>query len=106
MSDEKSTSPLAGEVGAPAPGGGLPASVWRRRWALIKWSLLFCAAAIVAAMAYAIMTGKDNALIREICLGLVAYAVGVVGAYVFGATWDDKSFRDALVRLRRPDEQS
>ena len=35
----------------------------------------------------------DSPLVSQVVLGLIALAGGVIGSYVFGATWDDANAR-------------
>lgn len=79
----------------------LPAPIWRRRFMFMKWSLIFCGANVQAIVIYAMVKGvSDNPLLVQLGLGMLFTAAGIIGAYVFGATWDDKSFRDALANIR------
>jgi hypothetical protein len=60
---------------------------WKIRRRIIYGVLLFCAASIV----YLMVWGRDTAVNQTIALGLVGLAISTVGAYVFGATWDDRN---------------
>ncbi|MGE0737448.1 MAG: hypothetical protein AB7P50_22135 [Alphaproteobacteria bacterium] len=74
----------------------IPPTVWKRRRKIIFGTLWFCAAAI----AYLTVWGKDTALHSNIALGAFGLAGMVIGAYCFGAVWDDKNYMDAVVRLK------
>lgn len=79
----------------------LPPPVWRRRYQFMKWSLIFCGFNVQAIIAYGIWNGvTDNPFLVQIGLGLLFVASGIIGAYVFGATWDDKSMRDAIANIK------
>ena len=63
---------------------------WRRRRLVIWCTLSFCAGGV----AFALLRPGDavSAPVRgSIAQGLILLAGGVVGSYVFGATWDDKN---------------
>jgi quinol-cytochrome oxidoreductase complex cytochrome b subunit len=60
---------------------------WRIRRRIIVAALIFCAAEIV----YLTVWGKDTRLSETIANGIIILAGSVIGAYVFGAVWDDKN---------------
>lgn len=77
----------------------LPTTVWKRRWTVLKTSLVFCAIEIAAASAYAIYVAKDNPLLAQITIAVITFATAAVLGYVFGASYDDKNLRDAIVKI-------
>jgi len=64
-----------------------PKPSWRVRRAIIIGTLIFCAAEIV----YLTIWGKDTNLAETIANGIIILAGSVIGAYVFGAVWDDRN---------------
>jgi quinol-cytochrome oxidoreductase complex cytochrome b subunit len=70
---------------------------WRIRRTIIVATLIFCAAEII----YLTIWGKDTDLSSTIANGLIILAGSVIGAYVFGAVWDDRNIM-AMSRGRRP----
>lgn len=74
-----------------------PRPSWRIRRTIIVATLIFCAAEIV----YLTIWGKDTDLSSTIANGLIILAGSVIGAYVFGAVWDDRNIM-AMSRGRRP----
>lgn len=78
----------------------LPPTIWKRRWKVLRASLWFSAAEITAAIGYAIATGKDNPLIANVTIAVVGFATAAVLGYVFGASYDDKNLRDAIVKMK------
>ena len=64
-----------------------PKPSWRVRRAIIIGTLIFCAAEIV----YLTVWGQDTNLAETIANGLMLLAASVIGAYVFGAVWDDRN---------------
>jgi hypothetical protein len=79
--------------------GALPATVWKRRWTVLKYSLLFSACEIGAAVGWAIRTGHDSPLLANITIAVIGFATAAVLGYVFGASYDDKNLRDAIVKI-------
>lgn len=68
---------------------------WKVRRRLVIAVLLFCAL-IVGGMALATaLGGLDTALAAQLVVGCLALAGSTIGAYVFGATWDDKNVMQA-----------
>jgi len=64
---------------------------WRRRRAIIHLTLIFCAVVV----AYLTGWGEDTRLHETIIQFAFITAGGVIGSYVFGATWED------VTRLRK-----
>jgi hypothetical protein len=64
-----------------------PKPSWRVRRAIIIGTLIFCAAEIL----YLTVWGQDTDLAETIANGLILLAASVIGAYVFGAVWDDRN---------------
>lgn len=65
----------------------------RRR--IIIGTLLFCAGEIM----WLTFSAPDTRLAETIANGLIILAGSVIGAYVFGAVWDD---RNVMAMSRRP----
>lgn len=66
---------------------------WKVRRALIFTTLIFCAAVVVRVM----WTGEDTRVNETLVLSAFGLAGMVIGSYVFGAVWDDRT-------KRRPDD--
>ena len=77
----------------------LPPSVWRRRWAVLKYTLFIAGVKNAAIVGWAVWTSKENAMLTQISLALIALAGGLVTAYIFGANKDDANLRESLVKL-------
>jgi hypothetical protein len=61
---------------------------WEHRRRIIYGTLIFCAICII----YLLLFGKgDNRLQETIAESAFFLAGGVIGSYVFGAVWDDKT---------------
>lgn len=69
---------------------------WTKRRRVMLWSLLF----IGANLQYLIVFGKPDGLRENICVAVMAAGTAIIGSYVFGAVWDDKNKRTALVATR------
>lgn len=67
---------------------------WRIRRRVIIATLLFCAGEIV----YLTGWGQDTDLASTIANGVLILAGSVIGAYVFGAAWDDRNVMTAMRR--------
>lgn len=62
-------------------------STWKIRRRIIHATLIFCALCVVY-----VLVGKDERPVVEvIVLGAFGMATSVIGAYIFGAAWDDKN---------------
>lgn len=68
---------------------------WRVRRRIIITTLLFCAGETI----YLTGWGADTSLHATIANGVLILAGSVIGAYVFGAAWDD---RNMMSMRRRP----
>lgn len=78
------------------PDGGYSRNVqgtWTIRRRIIFSSLIFCAFCI----AYILFFGDDTRLNESIILGAFGLAGTVIGAYCFGAVWDDKTKREHTI---------
>ena len=62
---------------------------WRVRRRIIHLTLLFCAGQV----AFLTFWGQDTRLAETLAWGAYALAGSVIGAYVFGAAWEDISGR-------------
>lgn len=71
---------------------------WSTRRRIILVTLLFCAGEVVYLTAW----GRDTSLHETIANGAFILAGAVIGAYVFGAVWDDANVMSNLGRPRRP----
>lgn len=78
---------MSGE-GVPVTGRNLRGT-WRVRRRIIHATLLFCAGQI----AYLTFWGADTRLNETLAIGAYALVGSVIGAYVFGAAWEDISMR-------------
>jgi len=68
-----------------------PPGTWTKRRRLVHITLIVCAAwGIWLSERY-----PDSAMATQVVLALIALAGGVIGSYVFGATWDDKNARNS-----------
>lgn len=76
---------------------------WRIRRTVIIATLFFCAGEII----YLTGWGQDTDLASTIANGILILAGSVIGAYVFGAAWDDRNVMAAMGRNRRhrPEDQ-
>lgn len=59
---------------------------WQIRRRIVNITLVFCALSVT----YLMLKGQDTQLHQAIANGLILLAGSVIGAYIFGATWDDK----------------
>jgi hypothetical protein len=75
----------------PPPGPRGRRGTWRVRRRIIHATLVFCAAQI----AYLTFCGEDTRLNETLAVGAYALVGSVIGAYVFGAAWEDISLRRA-----------
>ena len=64
-----------------------PRETWRVRRRIIHATLLFCA----GQLSYLTFFGADTRLNETLATGAFALMGSVVGAYVFGAAWEDIS---------------
>lgn len=64
---------------------------WENRQKVIFGSLIFCACVVI----YLLIFGEDTKLHETIATWAFILAGGVIGTYVFGATWED------VTKLRR-----
>jgi hypothetical protein len=62
----------------------------RRRW--MKWLFLYLGANIEAIICWTIYAG-GNAMGVQLAMTLIGALIGLMGFYIFGATWDDHSKR-------------
>lgn len=67
---------------------------WTVRRRLINATLGFCAGGLV----YLLLYGSDTRLHETMAFGFFGTAVSVLGAYVFGAAWDDMNVMRLLGR--------
>ncbi|MEW6258109.1 MAG: hypothetical protein AB1592_19315 [Pseudomonadota bacterium] len=76
------------------PPADIPRPSWkiRRRW--IAATLIFCAGELI----YLTGWGHDGSLHEAIASGVLLLAGSILGAYIFGAAWDDRNFMHALLR--------
>jgi hypothetical protein len=72
-------------------------TTWRVRRRIIYSTLLFCAGCIIYVMVMdALGHLKDSQLAGSIINSAFLLAGGVIGSYVFGAVWDDKTSLPAV----------
>lgn len=78
---------------------GIPRPSWRVRRRIIFATLIFCAAEVF----YLTVWGRDTDLHETLANGALILAGSVIGAYVFGAVWDDANLLSSASRgPRRP----
>ncbi len=65
---------------------------WTIRRRIVHATLIFCAACV----AFLLWKGEDSALNQAIANGAFLLAGSVIGAFVFGAVWDDKNVMSAF----------
>ncbi|HWW46528.1 MAG TPA: hypothetical protein VNZ94_01660 [Xanthobacteraceae bacterium] len=75
---------------------------WRIRRRIIIATLLFCAGETI----YLTGWGADTSLHSTIANGILILAGSVIGAYVFGAAWDDANVMAAMRPHRRRDRST
>ena len=80
---------MNGEAGATGAGSRRRQGTWRVRRRIIHGTLIFCAGQI----AYLTFWGADTRLNETLAVGAYALVGSVIGAYVFGAAWEDISAR-------------
>lgn len=73
---------------ADRPAVGLPETSWAIRRRVVFGTLAFCASGVTY---LTIWGGPDSRLHETIASGLIALAGAVIGAYVFGAAYDDRN---------------
>lgn len=62
-------------------------SSWYLRRKIVFGTLYYCAVAV----AYLVLFGEDTALNAQLAIALTGLAGMVIGSYVFGAVWEDKT---------------
>ena len=65
---------------------------WKIRRRIIVAALLFCAFAV----SYSMILGDGRPVHETIVLGAFALAGSIIGAYIFGAAWDDRNVMKEL----------
>lgn len=79
----------------------LPKPVWRRRWAMIRLSLVFCAGVIV----FLLYEGQDSRINETIVYGIIGLASAIILGYLGFGVADDlnwmKQNEQRGVRRRR-----
>ncbi len=68
---------------------------WKIRRRVVNSTLVFCAAIIT----YLVFYGADTNLNQTIANGLIFLAGSTIGAYLFGATWDQKNKREVETKI-------
>jgi hypothetical protein len=66
-------------------------ATWRIRRRIINTTLVLCALQII----YLTIWGADTRLNETLALGAYTLAGAVIGAYVFGAAWEDIRMKDS-----------
>ena len=69
---------------------------WRIRRRVIIATLAVCAYIVL----YLLIKGTDTRLNETLASGAFLLAGSVIGAYVFGATWDDKNILSSKVNRK------
>lgn len=65
----------------------VPVDNWKRR----RLRLDIALAVMTVDLQYIVFKGVDTPLNQQLSLALIGGIVGLITAYVFGATWDDKN---------------
>lgn len=60
---------------------------WRIRRRVVVLTLIFCAGTVI----YLLVWGADSKVNETIAMGSYFLAGSTIGAYVFGASWDDSN---------------
>lgn len=90
---------------------------WTNRRPVIKWSLLFMAGIIFAALLSAVclaVLAKFGFYIFTFCMTVIilgfACMIGIIGSYVFGARFETKDYfnllKDVIPNLKKDDDSS
>lgn len=78
------------DTNVPASAPAIPtAPLWRRRWAVVKWTLVFLATAIAVCLAGLWFGAGDPAAWQDVLWPLLLTGGGIVGGYTGVATWQD-----------------
>lgn len=80
-----------------SPRPSFPRPSWAIRRRIIVATLVFCAGEVVFLTGW----GRGTDLHETIANGIILLAGSVIGAYVFGAVWDDRNLLERG-RRRRP----
>lgn len=70
--------------------------VWKYRRRVIFLSLIFCA----VGLSYIVLKNSDSELHKAALWAMSMAAMGIIGSYAFGATWDANGYRTALMKMR------
>lgn len=62
---------------------------WKYRRNTVFAALFWVAAMVM----YILFRGNDTMLYRDVSVALIGAGVAIIGSYVFGAVWDDRSKR-------------
>lgn len=73
---------------------------WKRRRLLIHLTLLWC----LFTGTYLVGWAPSDALREQAFIAIAALAGSTLGAYVFGATWDDRNYMRAIRQSPKKDE--
>ena len=65
---------------------------WNARRRIVHGTLLFCAGMV----SWLIWKGEDTNLAAAVATACFCLAGSVIGAYVFGAAWDDKNVMQSM----------
>jgi len=68
---------------------------WKIRRRVMFASLIYIAFNI----SWILTTGDDTAVNQQAIIAFIAAGVSIIGAYVFGAVWDDNNKRERLVDM-------
>lgn len=71
---------------------------WKRRRLRLDLALIFLGACLL----YVLFPGGDATVDEVAVIPLVAGVVGLIGQYIFGATWDDKNYMNAIAKDNNP----
>jgi hypothetical protein len=79
-----------------------PKNEWRRRRNRLDIGLLFLGGLIV----YVLWYDSDSEVQQAAITVLIPSFVSLIGAYIFGAAWDDKNYMDNISRIGSKDSES
>jgi hypothetical protein len=79
-----------------------PKNEWKRRRIRLDTGLVFLGGLIV----YILWYDSDSEVQQAAITVLIPSFVSLIGAYIFGAAWDDKNYMDSVSRITSKDSES
>lgn len=67
-------------------------SEWKKRRIRLDLALI----SILIFVSWIIFSGNDSVLYQQGLIALIGAGVALIGQYIFGATWDDKNYFNAI----------